>query len=240
MGNKPLVDLALEKVVALVGTGPERVAVNVHHGREQMEEHLSARSVHVSVEEPVALGTAGAVAHLRPWLDGRDVLLTNADAWYTASLAALIEGWQGSRPRVMVAGDGSGGLSARSRIVASLLAWTDVLTLAEEPSGLYEAIWRPAEAGGRLEVVGHEGPFWDCGHPANYLAANMASSGGASVVGEGALVEGRLESSVVWPGSVVHRGERLVDAIRALDLTVLIRPVPRQSGAGHEPATMAR
>jgi ADP-glucose pyrophosphorylase len=34
------------------------------------------------------------------------------------------------------------------------------------------------------------------------------------VVGEGAVVEGELVRSVVWPGGVVRRGERLVDAVR--------------------------
>jgi N-acetyl-alpha-D-muramate 1-phosphate uridylyltransferase len=43
-------------------------------------------------------------------------------------------------------------------------------------------------------------------------------------VGEGAVVEGTLVRSVVWPGAVVERTETLVDAIRATDrVTVLIR-----------------
>jgi ADP-glucose pyrophosphorylase len=43
------------------------------------------------------------------------------------------------------------------------------------------------------------------------------------VVGEGAVVHGRVERSVVWPHSVVHSGEVLVDAIRADAHTVLVR-----------------
>jgi hypothetical protein len=38
------------------------------------------------------------------------------------------------------------------------------------------------------------------------------------------VIDGSLERTVVWPGGVVARGERLVDAIRAdKGLTVLVR-----------------
>ena len=57
VGDVPLVDLALGRLSPLVGA----VAVNVHHGRAAMEAHLADRpDVHLSLEEPVALGTAGA------------------------------------------------------------------------------------------------------------------------------------------------------------------------------------
>ena len=70
----------------------------------------------------------------------------------------------------------------------------------------------------------YEGPFHDCGTPAHYLAANLAASGGASVVGAGATVSGEIDRCVVWPGAAVRRGERLRDAIRADErTTVLVR-----------------
>jgi hypothetical protein len=66
--------------------------------------------------------------------------------------------------------------------------------------------------------------FVDCGTPGSYLAANLAASGGAPVVGAGAEVLGTLERSVVWPGLLVDVREHLVDAIRyAADRTVLVR-----------------
>lgn len=224
VGSDLLVDLAIARVAAVAGTGADAVAVNVHHGREALEAHLDGR-VHVSVEEPHALGTAGAVGQLRPWIDGRDLVVVNADAWTTAPLHSLVDGWGGDRIRVLVAGDADVG--PRMRVAGAVLPWADVRALAAEPSGLWEASWRPAAADGRVEAVAVEArtPFVDCGTPAAYLAANLADSGGAPVIGEGAVVEGTVERSVVWPGATVRRGEHLVDAIRADDrTTVLVRP----------------
>ena len=93
------------------------------------------------------------------------------------------------------------------------------------PAGLYEESWGPRWSEGRLDLVPAVGPYFDCGTPADYLAANMAASGGRSVVGAGARVEGELVRSVVWPGGVVHRDERLVECIRVgADLTVAAGP----------------
>ena len=211
MDNVALVDVAIEKAQSVVGEAS--VAVNVHHGRAQLEAHLAGR-VHISVEEPLALGTAGGVAHLRPWLDGRPVLVVNADAWHTAPLAPLLSGWDGEVVRVLVAGPAGTVLGPRSPVLASLLSWREVAGLPGEPWGLWEANWRHRLAEGRLESVAVEAAFVDCGSPADYLAANLAASGGVSVVGQGAVVHGELVRSVVWPGGVVGAGEVLVDAIR--------------------------
>ena len=60
--------------------------------------------------------------------------------------------------------------------------------------------------------------------PAQYLAANLESSGGESVIGPGAVVEGTVEESVIWPGAHVRPEEHLTRAIRVGDrLTVLVR-----------------
>lgn len=221
VGNVPLVDLAIERVAPMVGAGA--VAVNVHHGRDQLEAHLAGRA-HLSVEEPVALGTAGAVAHLRDWLDGRHVLVVNADAWHGADLRAMVEDWDGRRVRVLVTGRPGDDLGPTSRVLGSLLPWSEVRSLPAEPAGLYEVCWRPRQAEGRLEVVAADAPFIDCGTPADYLDANLAVSGGEPVVGPGAAVEGTLVRSVVWPGGVVGAGEVLVDSIRVgATLTVRAR-----------------
>jgi len=214
--NVPLIDLA----VGLARTVTPAVAVNVHHGRAAMESHLAGR-VHLSIEEPEALGTAGGVGNLRGWIDGRPVLTTNADAWHDAELTSFVRGWDGERVRLLVASEDFG---PRAHVVASLLPWQDVERLAPVPTGLYELCWGPAQEAGRLEVVRHSGAFFDCGTPARYLAANLCASDGRSVVSRGAVVEGRVEESVVWPGAVVREHEHLCRAIRANErMTVLVR-----------------
>jgi len=224
VGGVPLVDLALARATAALGPAA-RVAVNVHHGRSAMTAHLAGR-VHLSVEAPAPLGTAGAIGALRGWLDGAAVLVVNGDTWSTADLAPYVASWDRERVRVVVAGPAE--LGPRSRIVASMLPWAVARDLAAEPTGLYEVCWAPAAAAGVLDVVGCDAPFVDCGTPRDYLVANLLASGGGSVIGEGATVEGRIERCVLWPGVRVRAGEVLVDAVRATDaLTVLVRPGPR-------------
>ena len=61
-------DLALDRVTPYVPPGS--TAVNAHHLADQIVAHVGDRA-HVSVEAPVALGTAGAVGALRGWLGAR-------------------------------------------------------------------------------------------------------------------------------------------------------------------------
>lgn len=215
--NQPLVDHA----IARAHTVTTEVAVNVHHGREALAAHLDGR-VHVSIEEPEALGTAGALGLLRPWIAGRAVLLLNADTWVPGSLDRLVAEWDGERVRLSLAGEDS--LRADSRLVAALLPWDAVAALRAEPSGLYEVSWKRLAAEGRIDAVAWSGPWHDCGTPARYLAANLAASGGHSVIGSGARVDGTVERSVVWPRARVGAAEHLVNAIRTdTGMTVLVR-----------------
>jgi NDP-sugar pyrophosphorylase family protein len=217
VGNVPLVDLALERVRPAVG----EVAVNLHHGRRTLDRHL-ADDVHRSIEHEAPLGTAGALGHLRTWIDGRATLVVNADAWCPGSLAPFADGWDGERIRLLIPGGDE--LRPDSPIAGALMPWSDVAPLAPEPSGLFEVSWRAAQAGGRLEVVRHDGPFVDCGNPREYLQANLLANGGASVVEPGAVVEGELDRCVVWSDAVVHPGESLSCCIRARGgITVLSR-----------------
>ena len=221
VGNVPLADLSLARVAALVGEGPPHLAINVHHHAGQLTDHVGARA-HVSIEEPVALGTAGAVGNLRPWLDGRAALVVNADTWTSIPLEPLLDGWDGERVRILVTGPPE--LGPGSGIVGSLLPPAVVAALPTDPAGLYEACWKPLLAEGRVEVLGASGPFVACDRPRDYLAANMLASGGASVIGDGADVRGEVIGSVVWPGAEVRAGEVLVDAVRVDELvTVLVR-----------------
>jgi NDP-sugar pyrophosphorylase family protein len=218
--NVPLLDGALDRV----GHHSDHVAVNAHHLAEQVRAHLRGRpAVHLSVEDPVALGTAGAIGHLRGWLGGRHVLVHNADAWMTDSLDTLLDGWSGRVPRLLVtpAEERRADFADRRFVGVSLLPAHLAQSLAPTPSGLYETVWATEWASGRLELVDVAGPVFDCGTPQDYLAANLTASGGVSVVGAGAVVDGRLTRSVVWPGAKVAAGEHLVDVVRAgTDVTV--------------------
>ena len=222
VGNVPLVDGA----IAHVRTVTRDVAVNVHHHRHRMEEHLASRAVHVSIEEPQPLGTAGAIANLRPWIDGRPTLIHNSDAWHAAAALGelLVEGWDGERIRLLVVEPRHGMAPdfADGTVFAgvSLNPWSDVAALEPVPSGLWEVSWRQADHEGRIERIPYDGPWFDTGTPTNYLAANLAANDGDSVIARDAIVHADptdIVRSVVWPGATVHPHDRLHEQIRAAD-----------------------
>jgi NDP-sugar pyrophosphorylase family protein len=231
VGNRALVDLALDRLEQLT----PNMAVNAHHFADEVLRHIDqewAGAVTVSTESGEALGTAGALAYLRPWIEGRGTIVVNADSWSPTSLAPLVDGWDGRSIRVMVNGDG--GFGPRARIVASTLPWSVTKDLVEQPTGLYEVVWRDAFAREELEVITHNGPFIDCGTPLGYLEANLAAAAihgsvivgagaviedgvdiSGSVIGAGARIDADVVDSVVWPNQSVVRGARLIRSIRA-------------------------
>lgn len=221
VGNIALVDHAIQRARLHAGS----IAVNVHHGREQMERHLAGR-VHLSIEEPGVLGTAGALGALKPWIAGRDVLVLNADAWHADDLRELVDGWDRRAVRLLTVEDEARPDFGTARYAgAALLPASVAGKLDAVPSGLYGRVFAPLRAEGLLDLLASDVPFFDCGTVADYHAANMASSGGENVVGAGAVVEGHIIRTVVWPGARVEAGEELVDAVRADDgLTVFARP----------------
>jgi NDP-sugar pyrophosphorylase family protein len=222
VGGRALVDLALDRLAPLSGSGTRHLAVNAHHLAAQLSAHCSHRA-HVSVEPDRARGTAGALGLLRGWIDGRDVAVVNADAYLPTGLDTLAEGWDRRRCRLLcrpVRGaeradfaivDGPG----LRYVGACLLPARLVARLPATPAGLYEVLWRTEEAAGRLDLAVTAGVAIDCGTPADYLEANLHASGGASVIGAGAVVEGRVDRCVVWDGAWVGPREHLVEAIRA-------------------------
>jgi len=223
VATRPLLEWAVERLRPYVA----QVAVNAHAQLDVMRAWLDTRDLHVSAEPGEARGTAGALGLLHDWLDGRPVLVTNADAWYPPEMAPvirdLVAGWDGERPRLLCTRPDQpdpavlGGL----RYVGTcLLPWWSVRDLSPEPAGLYEVSWRDLHAHGRLDLVVTDLPAVDCGTPADYLRANLLASGGASVVEPGAEVEGRLERSVVWAGERVRPDEVLVEAVRGAGTTL--------------------
>jgi NDP-sugar pyrophosphorylase family protein len=237
VGNVPLLDRALALVARLGRTGPTEVAVNAWYKAEDVAAHVGRRA-HLSVEGPQALGTAGAIGLLRDWIDGRDVLAINSDAYLNGSIAPLLDGWCGDRVRLLTVHDpGRGDFGPLRFAAASLLPAAMAATLTARPAGLYEAVWRSEYQAGRVDMVIHHGAFIDCGTPADYLAANLHAAGGAAliartaqvtgaaeppaVVGDRAVVEGAITRAVVWPEGRVGPAECLVDAVRiGADITV--------------------
>lgn len=219
VNNVALLDRAISNVRSVTGA----VAVNAHALADQIVARLCGGDVHVEVEAPEALGTAGALANLADWISGRDVLVHNADAWHDADIRGrLLDGWDGERMRLLVV-DRRVAADFGTLLYAGvcLLPARELSRLEPAPTGLYEILWR--DRLDELDLVVHEGAYFDCGTPRTYLAANLHASGGESVVAPTARVEPGAEvvRSVVWAGAVVHRGERLVDAIRAPgDVTV--------------------
>jgi hypothetical protein len=230
VNRRSLLDRALDGLAAVVGPGPDRLAVNAYHLADLVLADVAGRAT-VSDERVVAradpgegpLGTAGALAALRDWVGGRDVLVTNADAYLPGGLAGLLRGWDGERCRLLCERrPGHGDFGDLRYVGACLLPWSVVAGLVPRPSGLYEVVWRAAAGRGGLDLVelgaldtGEVSVAIDAGTPSGYLRANLHASGGRNVVGDGAVVDGRIERCVVWDGAWVGPGEHLVDAVRA-------------------------
>ena len=214
VGNVALLDLALRRVASVVPVSPDDLAVNAHHLAGQIVEWAADR-MRVSVEAPIALGTAGPVAALAEWIDGRDLLVANGDAFFHGDVAMhdLVDGWDHERPRLVVVSDpDTADFAGGWRFAGiSLLPARFVPVLRAEPSGLYEEVWSRTD----VDLFPVTTPYIDCGTPRDYLRANLLTSGGASVIDPTARVEGEVTRCVVWPDAMVRAGEHLVGCIRA-------------------------
>ena len=162
VGGETLLDAALQRVATVVPLDPASVAVNAHWLADQIVTHVGSRAF-VSVEEPEALGTAGAIGQLRPWLGDRDVLIMNSDAWYdgVVDVPSFVAGWNRDQPRLLVVADDArpdfpGGWRFAGM---SLLPHAMAQVLQPVPSGLYERIWSRTE----VDLVPTEVTYIDCG-----------------------------------------------------------------------------
>jgi nucleotidyltransferase-like protein len=218
-GTATLVDRAITQISSVTSA----IAVNAHHGAAALVAYLGGR-IHVSVEEEL-LGTGGAIGQLRSWIEGRDVVVANADTVHDVALSEAVAKWDRDRIGFITAEARPTSFAPGMRLVAALMPWTVVRDIPESPHGLYPRWWAPAAAEGDVVVIpGGAGAWFDCGRVRDYLAANLWQSKGVSVVGEGASVDGVIEQSVIWPGAVVTSGEWLHRAIRTTSgRTVLVR-----------------
>jgi NDP-sugar pyrophosphorylase family protein len=244
VGNVALLDRALARVAAL----GLPAAVNAAYLADRIRDHVGDRA-HLSIE-PAPLGTSGGVARLKSWIDGRAVLIGNADGYLAdphrspgKDVAAMLEGWSGETVRLLtkpVPPGTTGGFSGRRFAGFSLLPWRYVRDLPEGHGDLVRTAWRPAEAAGELDLIPYDGVYIDTGTPADYLRANLHAADGHtlidptaeitgsvsdSVIGPHARVHGSATRVVLWPGAEIPAGEHLTDAVRAPGgLTVHVPP----------------
>lgn len=166
VGTTTLLDAALARVETVLTLVPADVAVNANWLADQIIGHVGERAF-MSVEEPEALGTAGAIGQLRPWIGDRDVLIVNSDVWYDGPLdvAGFVGGWDGVRPRLLVVSDDARpDFAGRWRFAGmSLLPRHLVEELQPVPSGLYEVVWSRTE----IDLVPTDVTYIDCGTPAD-------------------------------------------------------------------------
>jgi mannose-1-phosphate guanylyltransferase/MurNAc alpha-1-phosphate uridylyltransferase len=213
VNNERLLDLALRRVQPLVS----EIAVNAHHLAEQVAEAATAfsTSVHLSFERDKLLGTAGALRHLRDWIDGRPVVVANSDVWLSGSIDNLLREWDGTRPRLLVKDMGRPADFGTLRYLGiSTVPARTAAALEYSPDGLYQALWHKAFQRGQLEFTPFTGRSFDCGTPAEFLTANLSAAGATSVVAPDAQVHGTVTNSVVLAGAIVGPDEQLVCAIR--------------------------
>jgi MurNAc alpha-1-phosphate uridylyltransferase len=176
VGDTTLLDAALARIGTVLPVSPGTVAVNAHWLAEQVVAHADGQ-VHMSVEQPAALGTAGAVGAVRDWLDGRDLLIANGDVWYDGDVdvPGFVGAWGGVRPRLLVVeGTSAADFEGRWRFAGlSLLPWAIASTLTAAPAGLYEVVWSKRE----IDLVPTDVGFIDCGTPADLERARQLAAG---------------------------------------------------------------
>jgi GTP:adenosylcobinamide-phosphate guanylyltransferase len=177
VGGRTLLDLALDRLGQVLPLDPSEVAVNAHWLAHQIVDAVGDRA-HVSIEQPEALGTAGAVGALRTWLAGRDLIITNSDAWYDGrvDIENLVDSWDRRRPRLLVVDDiERPDFGERWRFAGtSLLPGSVARTLEPVPSGLYETVWSRTE----VDLLPSDVTFVDCGTPGDLAKARTLAAPG--------------------------------------------------------------
>jgi N-acetyl-alpha-D-muramate 1-phosphate uridylyltransferase len=207
VAGRTLLDRALGLLADAGVIGAHHVAVNAHHHASQIEAAVAGRAT-CSVE-PTLLGSAGAIGRLRRWIDGRDLVVLNVDAVHGHSVTALVDHPQDPDTDVAFVAAEPPGTEFHDRL--SIIGWRIpgrvAMTMPDEFAMAYSLVWRPAVAAQRARVTSLGGPFFDCGTPADYLAAHRWLGG---------------TSPLVWDGAHAGPGVGL-DAIVTPARTVLVR-----------------
>jgi MurNAc alpha-1-phosphate uridylyltransferase len=179
IGATTLLDARIARLASVVPVTAQTLAVNAHWLAPQIVDHVAGRA-HVSVEEPEALGTAGAVAAIAGWRAGRDLLIANGDAYLggDVDLPGFVSGWDRIRPRLLVVADEiRPDFEGRWRFAGiSLLPAALAEVLRPVPSGLYETVWSRVP----LDLVPTTVTFVDCGTVGDYEHARDLAAGVAA------------------------------------------------------------
>ena len=163
----------------------------------------------------------------RGWTDGRPWWSTPTPCTARIS-SAFVGGWDGERVRILMTGAPPFG--PRSGIVASIAPAWAIDGLRAEPSGLWESLWPTRSRRVASITCVAVRPGHRLRHPRRLPAGQPVARGGASVIGDGAVVRGTVEAlrGVARlgrrgrgapgrrdPGGAVHRSGPLTDGVRA-------------------------
>ncbi len=129
--GRPLLEWAIGK---LIDAGCERIAVNAFHRADAIKAHLAELASRLPIElhlseEPALLGTGGAIAHLRPWLDDAPFYVLNADAIFEEQVRNAFAAVAQRAPALLVTRDPR--FSSERRLI---MGERDLLSHLEEQS----------------------------------------------------------------------------------------------------------
>lgn len=206
IGHRSLLHRAVDDLHAHV----DDVAVNVSGHPDWFREHTPSR-VRLFEEGPEPLGTAGALRNMMDWIDGRDVVVLNADSVLFGNVAEFICTPDPAPTQLLVTFDRAApdfdGLWRFTGL--SKMTFDALGTIAPTSNDLYHGLWKAQLADGDARLVPFKGLAVDCGTPAGLLAANLIESGGRTVVENGATVEGRATGCLLLDGAHIGAGERV-------------------------------
>jgi mannose-1-phosphate guanylyltransferase len=196
VGDRPLLAHILDRLRA---GGVERIVVNAHHRAEDIRSFVRGRPDPVELsDEPVLLGTAGAIEHAASILGPGPVLVWNGDILADVDLGSLVLGHERDSAeatlvvRPLEPGQGNVGLDGAGRIVrlrkvavgAEVFGgeFVPVHLLGESLRGrlprwgcLVEDVYLPAlRSGAKLCAFRYDSLWHDVGSLRSYLAANLA------------------------------------------------------------------
>lgn len=182
VAGRPLFDHALE-LGRDAGASP--IVANIHHLRDRIEPHLTARSVIVSAETDALLDTGGGLRHALPLLGDGPVFTLNSDAVWTGRnpLTALDGAWRDGTgallmlvPLIRAHGrmgggdfsmDAQGRLSRGGGLVYTGAQIIDPHTLSPHTAPVFSLseVWTRLAATDQLRGIVHPGHWADVGRP---------------------------------------------------------------------------